>query len=339
VDSIGIAFSGLGEHGLRSHVQPLLDVEGAHIVGAYDPAAACHVELAKLAPGARRYESEQQLLEDPAVQAVIICSPDRFHAPSLAAAVAAGKHVLVEKPLLDELSDDMHLGVLAGVLADARERGLVVSSCHPRRFDPPYTWLRDNLSELTKQLGALMEVRLDFFYHQPSKSGLHHGLLIDHINHEIDLVHFLIGHSPFRARKLADSQVHYAVSGVRADGITFHFNGSRHLTERLYPETAQLRFERGVATVDTGKGLCEVRDFDRQRTSELVCGRTDYTQRFAAVNENFVRACQGAANPYLSADDLLVNTEIGIALTFADADDPLGVYSYAGGLMQALRSN
>ncbi len=49
--------------------------------------------------GARVYDDFRGLCEDPDVEAVYVSSPHRFHAEQAIAALAHGKHVLVEKPL------------------------------------------------------------------------------------------------------------------------------------------------------------------------------------------------------------------------------------------------
>jgi predicted dehydrogenase len=123
--------------------------------------------------------NEVSLLERRNVDAVVIASPDRFHLDSLVRAVKAGKHVLCEKPMV---TSEEELSRLRTVLELALASNLVVTSCHPRRFDHPYTILKQRLPEFVSQFGNILAVELDFSYHKPSKQGLHQGLLIDHIS-------------------------------------------------------------------------------------------------------------------------------------------------------------
>lgn len=58
-------------------------------------------------PGARLYDAWQELLKDPGVDVVSICSMNHLHAEQGIAAAEAGKHVLVEKPVALSL-DDLH---------------------------------------------------------------------------------------------------------------------------------------------------------------------------------------------------------------------------------------
>jgi predicted dehydrogenase len=98
--------------------------------------AICDVaeDLAKrfaVAHGAKRtYYSYDHMLADPEVEAVIIATADVFHVPAALAALAAGKHVLCEKPLgvtLEEVED------LGQTLQDS---GCLLQVGHMKRFDP-----------------------------------------------------------------------------------------------------------------------------------------------------------------------------------------------------------
>ena len=71
-----------------------------------------------------------ELLEDPAVDAVVVCSPTDLHAEQTEAALRAGKHVLCEIPLATSLDDADRLIALA----DEVDRWLMV--CHTQRYHP-----------------------------------------------------------------------------------------------------------------------------------------------------------------------------------------------------------
>jgi 2-hydroxy-4-carboxymuconate semialdehyde hemiacetal dehydrogenase len=73
----------------------------------------------------------EELLADPALDAVIICSPSDAHAAQTEAALRAGKHVLCEIPLALTLDETDRLTALA----DEVGRALMV--CHTQRFYPP----------------------------------------------------------------------------------------------------------------------------------------------------------------------------------------------------------
>lgn len=307
---IGIA--GLGDHAMQSHVLPLQELENAQIAAAFDPQEGARQRFRCTGFEGPIYDDLTALAADPEVDAVIVCSPDKFHADALSHCVDSGKHVLVEKPLADS-----HVGLrsVRASLATASRAGLVVSSCHPRRFDPPYLWLKANLQRFTEQLGEPRQAYFDFFYHRPSKVGLHTGLLSDHMNHEVDTLHYLFGHDGFVAHRLLDSETRYEAAGIRNDDLSFVFRGSRSLDRRAFIDVITIQFEWGFVEVNTETGHASIVDYEANSKIIEECGATDYDLRFRGVNANFVDAALGKRACYLTAEDLMVNTEAGIYLT------------------------
>jgi len=85
---------------------------------------------------ARRYDVPQayadhsQVLTEELVEAVLVAAPNRFHYPIAAAALSAGKHVLVEKPLASTVADSEKLVDLV------EQTGLVLQVGAMKRHDP-----------------------------------------------------------------------------------------------------------------------------------------------------------------------------------------------------------
>ena len=73
------------------------------------------------------------------VDAVILCTPTPLHASQALACLAAGKHVQVEIPLCDTLSDGQ------AVVAAAQASGKVAMCGHTRRFNPSHQWVRQRI--------------------------------------------------------------------------------------------------------------------------------------------------------------------------------------------------
>jgi len=96
---LGIGIVGCGRAAEDLHLPALARMSSATAVAAVDvdPAALAHVSGKYGIP--RAYHRLDELLADPAVAVVIVCTPPATHAEIALAAVAAGKHVLVEKPL------------------------------------------------------------------------------------------------------------------------------------------------------------------------------------------------------------------------------------------------
>src|SRR5437879_612052 len=103
--SIFLGIIGCGRAAQQLHLPAL------RFVPAMKVAALADVDLSRLetaareSPNARRYSEPGELLADSELNAVAICTPPQTHAELALAALAAGKHVLVEKPLALTIAD------------------------------------------------------------------------------------------------------------------------------------------------------------------------------------------------------------------------------------------
>lgn len=305
---------GCGGHVIDSHIKPALDTDFI-LSAVYDPKPA-NAKRAMQAAGraAATFTSPEKLLKYGDVEVVLIGSPDKAHANQLLLAVEAGKHVLVDKPLaINEAGVATVRKALALALAHRKE--LIVTSCHPRRFDPPYQWLMTNLRKLITQYGEVMNIALDFSYPPTSSPWKQaRSLLLDHFSHEIDYIRALLGDMSFVVNKVHDSPHAYRVAGILENNITFVFSGTRRLTKRVYPETIHVRLERGECTINTKTEVAFIYDHETFEHRMVPVTPTDYDLRFALLMKNFAHAVKGEIPNYLSPADLLVNTESAIAL-------------------------
>lgn len=311
---IKIAFIGLGEHQSRAHIKHLLTLmqEGENIefVGAYDPSPAAFTDVERdYGIKLQSFNSPEDLMVAPGLDAVFISSPDQYHTEQLEMAVRCGVHAFCEKPISVSADD---ASMLAAILYKAREKGLVISSCHPRRFDPPFMDLKEQLPLLVELWGPLKHFDFSFWYHEVTDEWKKaRSLLSDHFGHEIDLVRFLFGVDKFEAQKVADGYDFYEVMGTSDVGISFRFMGSRALEQSVYNETVRLDFAKGALfyNLNTGVGH-ELPSGDKFRFPAI-----DYDARFLAVNKNFLAAIRGTEQCYLSHKDLLSNNISSVELT------------------------
>lgn len=93
--------------------------------------------LANLPAGIEPHADWRTLLADAQIQAVTLCLPHYLHAEVALAALAAGKHVLVEKPLALDLKE----AEILTAAAEATDRVTMVEMTH--RFYPPVRQARD----------------------------------------------------------------------------------------------------------------------------------------------------------------------------------------------------
>jgi myo-inositol 2-dehydrogenase/D-chiro-inositol 1-dehydrogenase len=133
-----------------SHVATLAaGVPSAQVIRVFDMDTARAKSVAE-AVGGEAADSAEALIADPEVDAIVIASPDFTHADLAIAAIAAGKHVLCEKPLAVTAEDARR--VVDAEVAAGRQ---FVQVGFNRRFDPGFLDLKGSIAD-----GSLGEVRL-----------------------------------------------------------------------------------------------------------------------------------------------------------------------------------
>ncbi len=96
------------------------------------------------------YNNYENMLDDPEIDAVIIGIADQFHIPCAKQAIAAGKHVLVEKPLGVTVQECEELREMA------EKAGLIVQVGNMKRFDQGVCFARDFIQ---KEIGELLVIK------------------------------------------------------------------------------------------------------------------------------------------------------------------------------------
>jgi predicted dehydrogenase len=200
VKKIRFGIIGLGVMG-QTHARHILERKIPHLqlaaVADSDPA-----RLAKFAP-LPGFSSDQALIESGLVDAVLIATPHYFHVDTGIAALRAGLHVLVEKPIAVQRADCERL------IAAHTNRRLVFAAMFNQRTDPLYAKLRQLV-----QTGALGEIRrvqwtvTNWFrphaYYNLSAwratwAGEGGGVLLNQCPHNLDLFSWIFG-QPRRVR-------------------------------------------------------------------------------------------------------------------------------------------
>ena len=129
---LGIGVLGAGEMGLRHAENIRRLVPHAQLMAVADVAAERARRTANELEIENSYGSLEAMLECKGLDAVIIATPDKFHAAAVKIAAAAGKDIFCEKPLALTLTD-------AHELLDAvAKAGVRLQVGFMRRFDPAY---------------------------------------------------------------------------------------------------------------------------------------------------------------------------------------------------------
>jgi scyllo-inositol 2-dehydrogenase (NADP+) len=114
----------------------MIQAAGMKIVAACDVDESRMVMAAKDFPGIQTYTDADKLLDDPAVEMVIVILPHNLHASVAVKAAQKGKHVIVEKPMCISVAE-------ADAMIDAAQANKVMLSVfHNRRYDGDFMTIR-----------------------------------------------------------------------------------------------------------------------------------------------------------------------------------------------------
>jgi predicted dehydrogenase len=145
--------------------------------------------------GVEYWTDHETFLNEADIDAVDIALPHHVHYPVAKAALEAGKHVLIEKPLAPDLADCVELVDLA----DERELTLLVGQM--QRYHPPYRALKERVD--AGELGEIRHARCDALVNQadlfPEGHWLYDGEkaggggVIGYSVHKLDLLRYYLG--------------------------------------------------------------------------------------------------------------------------------------------------
>ena len=131
MSKLGIGFVGSDVH-VGGYVKSFLAHPEVKLVGACDSEEVNAQEVAAHGNMGLWTTCYEELLENPMIDVIMVCSPDHFHATHSIAALRAGKHVLCEKPMTTTLQD------CKDMVRAVDETGLTFMASQFMRFQPIY---------------------------------------------------------------------------------------------------------------------------------------------------------------------------------------------------------
>lgn len=199
--ALGVAVVGLGVGAAHARAYA---AEGCALHWLYDlDRARAEALAAELGQGAAA-DSYEQVLADPRVQIVSIASFDDAHFEQVRAALLAGKHVFVEKPLC---RSEAELRELSAIVRDRPE--LRLSSNLVLRGAPLYRWLRDQ--RVAGALGRVYAFDGDYLYGRLHKitdgwrrDVVDYSVMLGGGVHLVDLMLWITGERPASVRSIGN---------------------------------------------------------------------------------------------------------------------------------------
>ncbi|NJM07499.1 Gfo/Idh/MocA family oxidoreductase [Candidatus Gracilibacteria bacterium] len=189
--AVQVGLIGCGRIAQLVHLDLLAKLPGAQLVALAEADEQRLIEARSRVPTAFAVSDYRALLERSDVEAVVICLPTALHAEAATAALAAGKHVYLEKPLATNCDEG------AAVLAAWQGTALVGMMGFNYRFNALYMLARRAVQ--VGKIGQVLAARSVFSsggrqlatWKQQRRSG--GGVLLDLASHHVDLIHYLFG--------------------------------------------------------------------------------------------------------------------------------------------------
>lgn len=302
---LGVGVIGVGAMG-RIHAENLAlqRIAGARLSAVADANEEAAFAVASHLGADRCYTSASDLLADADVAAVVIAAPRRFHAPLIAEAAAAAKHVFCEKPLAETSAQ------CSEALRAADQAGVVLQVGFQRRFDPDFLRLHEAVaSGRTGRLQLLHLISRDPA--PPDFAGRRaEDLVLETTSHDFDMARWTTGSEPrtvFAAGLPAKEAGLYngAIFALQMESGAIVTIDNHLACAYGYDQRAEAMGTAGAVFVDN-----ELRDTarianDRGFTSAppLDFFAERYQAAYAAEMQAFVRSVMDGSEPPVSGSD------------------------------------
>ncbi len=185
MNKLGVAVIGTGFWG-KNHARNYKELENTNLIAICD----VNPERAKAIAnqyGARAYTDSTDMLKDPEIQAVSVCTWSTKLAEEALKCLNAGKHVLVEKPMATDTKQAQTL------LDTAKANDLHLTVGFLMRFIPGLQQIKQAVE--TKKIGELVLATAKRVTQWPERIG-DVGVVKDTAIHDIDVMRFISGEDP-----------------------------------------------------------------------------------------------------------------------------------------------
>lgn len=307
---LDVAVIGLGAIG-AAHVEAVLKAPSLRLAAVVDVDADRASEVAART-GSRSFASIAALLEAGNIDLAIIATPDAMHLEAVREVAAAGKNILLEKPIATTVEDGR------AILDLVEASGIKFSVGHCLRFDPKYVELRNRI-----RAGELGEIATLYARRQNQVGvverlkGRVSSLLFLGV-HDIDIVNWYMDSPPVAVYCASTSRVMKA-KGFDVDDVSFttirYANGSLAVVESgwllppTYPRSGHFEL---VATGSRGLGRLDEFDEGLWVANETFA-HIPLVDRLTPQVQQFAEAILGDTEPLVSGPEAFLAMEIALA--------------------------
>jgi predicted dehydrogenase len=311
VRPVNLAVVGLGYWG-PNLVRALHDVSEAEVSWICDLDENALAKISRRFPACRQTTELAEVLDDPGVEAVAIATPVSSHHPLAAAALRAGKHVFVEKPLAASSAEAKDLIDLA------RSNGVVLMPGHTFLYSAPVRTVKRLID--SGELGEVYFIstsRVNLGLHQPDVS-----VAWDLGPHDFSILRYWLNETPTHVSALSRSCIIPGTPDVAFINLEFGSKAIAHVeiswlapsklrrttivgSQKMvvYDDTSAAE---PVRVFDTGVMIKNPETFGEYkltyRTGDIVSPHVHAAEPLAVEMGDFCGAIRGAGAPESNAE-------------------------------------
>jgi predicted dehydrogenase len=207
---VRVGVVGCGHWG-PNHVRVFSQLQGSEVTAIADRDESRLGAVGEKYPSARRYADVDELLADPGVDAVVVALPAYLHHPVTMAALAAGKHVLCEKPLApcpDHAKE---------MVAAAARANRVLMTGHVFLFNPGILQVAELISR--GELGRLFSLRAVRTNLGPIREDV--SSVVDLASHDIAICNHLLAATPLRVSAIGGDYLQPGIQDLAFLTLTY----------------------------------------------------------------------------------------------------------------------
>ncbi len=234
--------------------------------------------------------SYEAMLADTQIEAIINTTPNDVHLATTCAAAAAGKHVFLDKPIANSVSDGR------AITEACRKAGVVLALGYQRRRESHFRWIRHQIDNglFGKLVNAEANIsrdrlgKIDLTSWRYQAAGMPGGVMLQIGIHYIDVLEYLIG--PIHAVRGQSAQL--VLPGDNPDVASLileHKNGALSTVNASYASASEY-YLMNTVEVQCAKNDTLVEELEEFAAAARGQGQHEVGGEYATVSLAVVRA-------------------------------------------------
>jgi predicted dehydrogenase len=254
--------------------------------------------------GCKAAPSYEAILEDRSIEAIVNTTPNNVHLETTRAAAAAGKHVFLDKPIANTVTD------ARAITAACRKAGVVLAIGYQRRRESQFRWIRRQIDD--GAFGRLVNAeanisrdrlgKIDLSSWRYQAEGMPGGVMLQIGVHYTDVLEYLLG--PVKA--VSGSLAQLVLPGDNPDVASLileHESGALSTVNASYASASEYYLmnvygKEASAYYDFHQGLRFLKR-GAERSEPVAVAKVD---AFVDELEEFARAARGQGRPEMDGE-------------------------------------